>query len=493
MQRHLIISLVSAMILFVTGCQSALKANVEADLFNPDQTGIRWGLMVADTDGTELLSMRADDRFTPASNTKVITTMAAYHALAELEDPSHNPGTQVFIEQAPDAALPSLVLSGGGDAMLQDSVACEQTCLSDLADQIAALEPKHYAAIIGDDTLFAFERWGVGWSLEDLQYYYGTAISALSVNDNLVWVDITPGAAPGDPATATWQDGDVFLDLDVRVTTLPASEKRRLGIEREPDSRTVRIYGEMPADLAPLSFGLAIDNPAEFAALRLKRHLEERGIRVDTVSTRHRPSSLADRPSDEDAALVTLSPATKRNPVASLAPTPLQDSLRRISKDSENLHADVLLRRLGLLNGTGSRSYGVQYLEDFLTTAGLPETAYALHGGSGMSIYNRVTPRGMVQLLAFAEDQPWWDAWLADQPIGGVDGSLKRRFKGTPLEGRIFAKTGTLNGANALSGMMIAASGRPLLFSIIANDRPALTGSAIGEMDDALNRIAAAY
>ncbi|MEM1148875.1 MAG: D-alanyl-D-alanine carboxypeptidase, partial [Pseudomonadota bacterium] len=107
--------------------------------------------------------------------------------------------------------------------------------------------------------------------------------------------------------------------------------------------------------------------------------------------------------------------------------------------------------------------------------------------------YNRISPRSMVQLLAFAARQPWFEAWLADQPIGGIDGSLERRFVGTPLEGKVFAKTGTLNGANALSGMMIAESGRALLFSIIANDRPAATRSAIAEMDAALNVIAAAY
>ena len=110
-----------------------------------------------------------------------------------------------------------------------------------------------------------------------------------------------------------------------------------------------------------------------------------------------------------------------------------------------------------------------------------------------MSVYNRISPRGMVRLLAFAARQPWFEDWLADQPIGGVDGSLERRFKGTALEGKIFAKTGTLNGANALAGVLEARSGRRLLFSIIANDRPPGTRSATPEMDAALALIAEAY
>ena len=99
----------------------------------------------------------------------------------------------------------------------------------------------------------------------------------------------------------------------------------------------------------------------------------------------------------------------------------------------------------------------------------------------------------MVQLLAFAAQQDWFETWLADQPIGGVDGTLERRFVGTNLQGRIFAKTGTLNGVNALSGVMIAKSGQRLLFSIIANDRPAITGSATPEMDALLTLIAETY
>lgn len=477
-------------------CQSTLTSNVEQALANPEHTGIRWGIVVADMDGTELFSLQPDARFTPASNTKIITTMATYHHLSDLEEPALNPGTRVFIEFGDEGALPNLILEGGGDAMLSDTADCETTCLSHLADQVAATGATAFGSVIGDDTLFPFERWGPGWSVEDLQFYYGTAISALSVNDNLVWVDIKPGDSEGTPAIVDWQNGDTYLKLDNQITTSAAGSDRELGIERYPGAQTVRLYGTVPAAMETLSYGLAIENPAEYAALRFKRLLEVRGIAVQSTATRHRPLELSDLPPEPDsetATLVSASQADISSPIAQLPPSPLALSLRRISKDSENLHADIALRRLGLLEGTGSRAYGVAAVEQFLNEAGLPAHGYALHGGSGMSIYNRISPRSLVQLLNFAAQQAWFEAWLADQPIGGVDGSLERRFKGTLLEGKIFAKTGTLNGANALSGVMIAQSGRELLFSIIANDRPASTGSARPEMDAALNVIAEAY
>ncbi|MCR9270941.1 MAG: D-alanyl-D-alanine carboxypeptidase/D-alanyl-D-alanine-endopeptidase [Hyphomonadaceae bacterium] len=486
------------LIVFCVACQASLSTRVQATLENPEQTGIRWGLVVAEMDGTELIALKPDDRFTPASNTKIITTMAAYHHLDRLETEALAPGTRAYLEETDPDNPPNLVLIGGADAMLSDTPDCEIHCLADLADQIAATGLTEINLIIGDDTHLPFERWGLGWSVEDLQFYYGTAISALSVNDNLVWIEIMPGSEIGDPARVQWQEGDAYLKLDATLATVDAETETDFGVERYPGADTVRIYGHVSIENAPIRFPLAIDNPAEFAAHRLQRLLEMREISVAGIATRHRPLELGDIPlepdADAEAVLVrTDTPKAPITPIASLASAPLPESLKRISKDSENLHADLALRRLGLIEGTGSRAFGVAKLEAFMEDAGIAETGYALNGGSGMSVYNRISPRSMVQLLAFAARQPWFEAWLADQPIGGVDGSLERRFVGTPLEGQIFAKTGTLNGANALSGVMVAKSGKRLLFSILANDRPGTTSSAIAEMDAALNLIAAAY
>jgi D-alanyl-D-alanine carboxypeptidase/D-alanyl-D-alanine-endopeptidase (penicillin-binding protein 4) len=108
-----------------------------------------------------------------------------------------------------------------------------------------------------------------------------------------------------------------------------------------------------------------------------------------------------------------------------------------------------------------------------------------------MSTYNRVAPRGMIAFLRWAAAQPWGAAWRSSLPVGGVDGTLARRFKGTALESRIFAKTGTLNATSALSGYMIAKSGRTLLFSAYANDIPE-GARATDAMDAALLLIAEA-
>jgi len=98
----------------------------------------------------------------------------------------------------------------------------------------------------------------------------------------------------------------------------------------------------------------------------------------------------------------------------------------------------------------------------------------------------------VANFLRWTASQPWGAAYRDTMPVGGVDGTLARRFKGTPLEGRIFAKTGTLAGVNALSGFMLTRSGETLVFSAFANDRPLAIGSATAALDAALNQIAAA-
>ena len=496
MRRHGFISLAMGFFTVLSACQTPLQTQLDDALTNPEQTGIRWGLVVADMNGTEQVSIRAEDRFTPGSNTKVITTMATYHHLDALEDTRLNPGTRVYLEPTGQDTAPDLVLYGGGDAMLRDASDCERYCLAALADAVAATGIVEISALVGDDTFFPFDRWGIGWSIEDLQYYYGTAVSALSVNDNLVWIDVTPGAAAGDPTGISWRVGDALYALENDLVTGAEDSDRTLRVQRHPGGETVRVYGSVPAGSPQLSFGLGLDNPARFAATRFRDLLEARGISVERIETRHQPLSLQDEApaeGEDRTSLVSQTQPSNGTLIATLPASPLRASLMRISKDSENMHAEIALRRLGLIDGTGSRDFGRAALKDFLADAGVSDTAMTLEGGSGMSVYNRISPRGMVRLLAFAARQPWFEDWLADQPIGGVDGSLERRFKGTTLEGKIFAKTGTLNGANALAGVLEARSGRRLLFSIIANDRPPGTRSATPEMDAALVLIAEAY
>jgi D-alanyl-D-alanine carboxypeptidase/D-alanyl-D-alanine-endopeptidase (penicillin-binding protein 4) len=207
------------------------------------------------------------------------------------------------------------------------------------------------------------------------------------------------------------------------------------------------------------------------------------------VSSRYRRLTSADDPKARNGAPPPRPP--RQEVLAKLTPPPLIEDLALTNKVSQNLHAELFLRRVGLQEGSGSIADGVAAIRVMLEQAGVPRTSYDFSDGSGMSTYNRVAPRGMVTFLRWIAAQPWGAAYRETLPIGGVDGTLGSRFRGSPLERRLFAKTGSLNATNALSGYLIAKSGRTLIFSAYANDVPEGVG-ATKTMDAALQLIAEA-
>lgn len=448
--------------------------------------GTRWGLLVVTADGETVAEVHADDRFIPASNTKIFITATAFARLDGLDAPGSD-GTSVRLEPDGDGAF-DVVLVGAGDPLLGDGPTCVETCLAELADAVAA-RIRRVDDVVGDDRLFPDERWGPGWSWDDMQTSFGAAVSALTVNDNVVLLEAAAGEAVGQPVQAIWRAGDDLLVLRNEAVTA-VSDDIGLRLERQPGSNVVRLYGRMAVGSAAVTLRIGIDDPAETAALRFRRLLEQRGVAVEgEVRARHRPLALSDDPAGRTGPPERV--AGEGVEIARLARRPLDFSLQRIGKNSQNLHAELMLRRLGLMEGGGSRADGLALVEAELAEAGVPRAAFDLHDGSGMSVYNRVSPRATADFLHWTMTQPWGETWRSILPVGGRDGTLARRFVGTPLEGRIFAKTGSLNGVNALAGFLTAASGRTLVFAIYANDRPSTAGSAAEVMDRMLVALAA--
>jgi D-alanyl-D-alanine carboxypeptidase/D-alanyl-D-alanine-endopeptidase (penicillin-binding protein 4) len=179
--------------------------------------------------------------------------------------------------------------------------------------------------------------------------------------------------------------------------------------------------------------------------------------------------------------------------LAELPPPVLLDDMRVINKISQNLYSDLMLRRVARQAGSGSLADGQAALKGVMAQAKLPANSFIFADGSGMSSYNRITPRAAVTLLQWAATQSWGVAWRGTLPIAGVDGTIRNRFKGSSLQGKLFAKTGSLNATRALSGYMETKSGQTLVFSVLANDMPeGSDASASAAVDKALIAIAEA-
>jgi D-alanyl-D-alanine carboxypeptidase/D-alanyl-D-alanine-endopeptidase (penicillin-binding protein 4) len=194
----------------------------------------------------------------------------------------------------------------------------------------------------------------------------------------------------------------------------------------------------------------------------------------------HRPSTVTADYREEQAEPLTLArsttsaiagPLAGRRVLAAHVSGPMIEDLTLTNKVSQNLHAELTLRALGrTLGADGSIAQGARVVRAFLISAGISPDDFFFYDGSGMSSGDLITPRAYTTLLSYAARQGWGAEWKATFPIAGVDGTLANRFKGTALEGHLFAKTGTLGEGNTLSGYLTAASGRTLVFSILVND-----------------------
>lgn len=460
--------------------EAPLQERVEAKLAEAG-SGTRFGLVVATEDGRELIAINPDGRFIPASNTKMFSTAAAFVALEGIDRADAAGGAAVRLE---DGRVPNVILKGHGDARLSSAPDCVANCLAALADAVAA-RTRVVGDVVGDDSLFPDQRWSPGMSWNNIPSRYGTATSALTIDDNEFVIRVVPGAAGEAPRVELLP----YYEVDNRVVTV-ATGKTEISSDRMPGSNLVRLTGTILAGDKVETLRLSIDDPAHFAAWRLKSMLVARGVKVTgKVDVRHRRPSDIDDPEKRRGA----PPPRVPEPVwlARLTPPPLIEDLKEINKVSQNLHAELALRRAGLVAGTGSIADGIEVVERFMDEAGVPRTAWDLSDGSGMSTYNRLAPRGVIGFLRWTSAQPWGAAWRETLPIAGVDGTLSNRFKGTSLEKRLFAKTGTLNATNALSGYMIAKSGKTLIFSAYANDVPESV-RATRFMDAALEMIAEA-
>ncbi len=142
------------------------------------------------------------------------------------------------------------------------------------------------------------------------------------------------------------------------------------------------------------------------------------------------------------------------------------------NKVSQNLHAEtVSASGLERRNGRdGSTAEGARVVRAFLERAGVDKDDFVFFDGSGLSGHDLVTRGLRCELLQYASTQPWFADWKRSLPVGGEDGSLAGRFAKDPLKNHVFAKTGTLGEARALSGFLEAASGRTVIFSIMVGN-----------------------
>ncbi len=457
---------------------ASLEQRINEILSAPAAKNAFWGIEIRDLKADKILfSQNADHFFVPASNTKLFTTALALSRLG----PEYRFHTRVLLSGR------DLVLVGAGDPNLSGRTLPYEPNLPDpaplaainqLADQIVAAGIRRIPGnIVGDDAAFVYEPYPPGWGLADTYDDDGAPVSAICVDDNVARLQIVPALADGALAETSWQLPFELYRVDNALLT-DSRPHRAIHYQRLPGSREFRIWGTIPpgTEIEPIS--VPVEDPAQFAAEALKDALAARGVLCDGMAiARHQ---LPGAPPLEPL---------PGNLITERVSLPLVEAARVVDKVSQNLHSEILLQDVPLrLTGKGSREAGLEALAQFLLEAGISADDYRFSDGSGLSRYNLVTPHAIGTLLQFMAAGPLRDQWLGLLPVGGVDGSLRRRFRALRLHDEIHAKTGSLTHVSALSGYVVRDDGSMLGFSILVNN----FGAPSAAIHDVIDRICAA-
>ncbi|RIJ20611.1 D-alanyl-D-alanine carboxypeptidase/D-alanyl-D-alanine-endopeptidase [Henriciella barbarensis] len=457
---------------------AAAQQIVAEDVELPDLEGGRWGVSVVSLDGGEVYAVATDQRFAPASTLKLVTSAAAFRLLGDFEGGRWPSGTSARLEATADSVHPNIVLIGAGDPTLSASSRCYSNCLQALADAVVESGVTQLNAVDVDDSLFQPPHWPSGWTHEDFRFGYATSISALSVDSGVARARLTPGSRRGLPPEVTW-NWVPFFEINTDEAETVSTRQFSVDLIRRPGAEEAYLLGRLPLASPPVHLQFGLDDPSLYAGEVLKAMLEERGVTVHGQVFRG---------------------TTVHEPVADSDPTgPLPDFvlpgpdpallLEEVLHESNNFYTEVLLHHISLTARDRSQDAGLELMGDMLVDAGAARSEFSLADGSGLSVYNRLTPSAMTDLLVWASRQSWFDTWYGHLSQAGVDGTLRYRFTEMGRDDRFRAKTGSLTGTGSLAGYFETRDGRRFAFAVFANDSSLRSSATRRRIDELLQDV----
>ena len=390
----------------------------------------------------------AETPLVPASNLKLVTTAAALHRFGQ----GFKYKTELRLTAEGD-----LVLVGDGDPALGDAEYLRKVGwkTNTLFEWWAVqLREKHNIRtvrdLVVDDSVFDAEMLHPRWPADQVHKRYVPEVAGLNLNANCVDFQVVANSIGGvvqykiDPPTRY---------VTVRNTCVGGNDNK-IWLARDPATNDIVLRGEAKgATQVPVS--VTVRDPALFAGTVFSETLAANGIRRDGQVRRDHSFRA--------------NPAAGK--VIAVHETPLATVLARANKDSMNLYAESLCKRLGkeASGESGSWANGTLALADFLRGIGVADNQFHLDDGCGLSRENVISPRALTKVLAHAYHGANKDAFLISLSVAGIDGTLEDRFKGSDLRGRVTGKSGYINGVRSLSGYLRTKDGQFYAFSILMN------------------------
>jgi len=415
--------------------------------------------------------------FMPASTLKLLTTAAALETLGK--DHRFKTIIQYDGEIDEEGTLHGdIYIKGGGDPTLGSRNFRDQYYQPYFIDTwVQAVQAKGIrkvtGSVIGDASIYT-DAWIIPdtWSVGDLGEYYAAAVDGLSIFDNICSINLQ-----------SIQEGEAVSSIDV-VPSLPeevkiisqvkgaAIDNHQIDISGFPEHALRVIQGEIPCDGRTVTAESTVPNPTHWAAYTLHQALQAKEIEVAQSPTTMRRSTMSSTIARQDLH-TTLSP-------------PLSEIVMIANHESVNNYVEHLLRHLSLAaSGPGDGISGTQALKQFWSERGVDVAGMLLHDGSGLSRYNALTPRQLVEALCYMKNSPHCVRFCDSLPIAGETGNLVIPFSDASFKGKLRAKSGALSHVRGFAGYCTNQGEDEIAFAVIINHH----GGSRSSADKAVARI----
>jgi D-alanyl-D-alanine carboxypeptidase/D-alanyl-D-alanine-endopeptidase (penicillin-binding protein 4) len=425
----------------IVSSQTQAKVCIAVQIINP-------------ANGSIIYSRNASSPMTPASNMKLITTAAALKYL----------GPDFFYQTRVGLIGDSLAVIGSGDPILGDKPTAEKLSfdprwmLKDISQQLLAANINAVTDIIVDSTIFDDERVHPSWPRNELNRWYAAEVSGLNYNGNCIEI---VAETVGSKVRLTLDPQTSYVTIINKCT--PASKPPdTVWGAREPNSNIITVLGSCHKQCQPVR--VTIDRPPAFFGYLLAEELKRSGITV------------------RGHLLEKETPSAEKFKTIAVYQSSLWDVFDRCNKNSLELAAESLLKTIAASRQPsgrgGSWPAGQQLISQYLLSLGIPSDQFTIDDGSGLSEKNRLSAHTISTVLLDIYKSPNWEKFKMTLAVGGLDGTIDKYFNEPEYKGKVFAKTGYIEGVKALSGVCSTAAG-DRIFSIITNKTNGETRQAI--------------
>lgn len=317
--------------------------------------------------------------------------------------------------------------------------------------------------LVADDTWYDDTRLSLDLPWSDEQEYYGAQLSGLTISPDTdydagtVIIQVTPATKEGKVPNIRVLPNTRYVKLFNQAKTGKADSKKTIKVTRKHGTNELYVSGSMPLNSSLSKYWIAVENPTGYTLELFKRSLEKEGIKVMGKETVGKISLAAVKLASDQSA-------------------PLKEIMKPYLKLSNNTISEVLVKELGRVKGKGgSWEHGLSVIEEQYNSLGINHEDILMRDGSGISHVNLITPNTLSHVLYKAQGTSWNHIYFDSLPMAGnsdrsVGGTLRNRMKGTPAEGKVMAKTGSISTVSSLSGYVKGETGNKYTFSIIINN-----------------------